>query len=1564
MLELVAEALERYWLARSPGSGLSKRSYTDAFTISTPLARPAAAGMDHGKWWAEHLHLMEDLEGPLLVEELCPARSGWARRFQMRGREEARRLEQEAFGAADNDDNSTLEKTSRSFLKELKRITDSNVRGEKFVKQLYQMLNKEKAKFAQHAAQFQKEAYCPNKCGVMMQYLTYCPECNSGIYLCWKSLDCGDRQMKVREKRNLTLNCLLKWHRFSVGLTDYQFFRDMENGGETLLYKGKNPILIIPSVTSDDTGLYRCELGTVSSGPATIIRYHVTVLSPNATEESTTTNLETGDETAPQVQAETAALQGETAPQVQAETAPLQGETAPQVQAETATLQGETAPQVQAETAPLQGETSPSQGDTASAVQGETGPPVQAETGPTVQGDTTSLVQGETTQTVQGEMVPPIQDEMASPVQGEMTPTQGETAPVQGETAPPGQVETASPQDETAPGQGETALLVGETAPLLGDMAPLEEASVRPNSADVETSSATVQPSQAESMLHGPLIGLLICSSVALIAALGVRIKKQGRACPTQISSPGLVSSQDAPSQLFLPGFLLPFPVPHPVLGAGTEASLYKSRGTGTKRQADRPRPSGCCGTCKGAMLSGERKEGGSPRFGKLHLPVGLWINSPRKQLAKLGRRWPSAASVKSSSSDTGSRSSEPLPPPPPHVELRRVGAVKAAGGASGSRAKRISQLFRGAGTGTTGSGGAGGTGTPGGAQRWASEKKLPELAAGVAPEPPLASRATAPPGVLKIFGAGLASGANYKSVLATARSTARELVAEALERYGLASSPGSGPGESSGVDAFALCDALGRQAVAGVGSGEWRAEHLRVLGDSERPLLVQELWRARPGWARRFELRGREEARRLEQEAFGAGDSDGTGAPSWRPQKNRSRAASGGAALASPSPGSGSGAPAGSGGKERSENLSLRRSVSELSLQGRRRRQQERRQQAVSMAPGAADTQIVPADPGDFDQLTQCLIQAPSNRPYFLLLQGYQDAQDFVVYVMTREQHVFGRGGTSSSRCGSPAPYVDTFLNAPDILPRHCTVRAGPEPPAMVRPARGAPVMHNGCLLLREAELHPGDLLGLGEHFLFMYKDPRTGGSGPARPPWLPARPGATPPGPGWAFSCRLCGRGLQERGEALAAYLDGREPVLRFRPREEEALLGEIVRAAASGAGELPPLGPATLLALCVQHSARELELGHLPRLLGRLARLIKEAVWEKIKEIGDRQPENHPEGVPEVPLTPEAVSVELRPLMLWMANTTELLSFVQEKVLEMEKEADQEDPQLCNDLELCDEAMALLDEVIMCTFQQSVYYLTKTLYSTLPALLDSNPFTAGAELPGPGADLGAMPPGLRPTLGVFQAALELTSQCELHPDLVSQTFGYLFFFSNASLLNSLMERGQGRPFYQWSRAVQIRTNLDLVLDWLQGAGLGDIATEFFRKLSIAVNLLCVPRTSLLKASWSSLRTDHSTLTPAQLHHLLSHYQLGPGRGPPPAWDPPPAERDAVDTGDIFESFSSHPPLILPLGSSRLRLTGPVTDDALHRELRRLRRLLWDLEQQELPANHRHGPPVATPP
>ncbi|XP_048646544.1 glutenin, high molecular weight subunit PW212-like [Marmota marmota marmota] len=424
-------------------------------------------------------------------------------------------------------DEKTLKKASQSVVKEMKRITDSNVKGDQFVRELYRMLHKEKAKFTQYAADFQNNDYCPNKCGMMMQRLLWCPECRIGNYRCWKSLDCGERLVKIHEKENLTLNCLFKWHLIAQELTDYKFERIWEDGSETLLYKGKNPMLTITSLTQKNTGTYRCELGTETSGPSTIIHFLVTVLPPNATEETPTTSILFGSETesgtqganvtgetspavpggtgpaSPTVQGETGpGVQGETGPGVQSETAPLQGETGPTEQGEMGPFQEDTGSTEQGETAPLQdGMGSLAQGEMAPQVQGETGPPVQGETGPPVQGEKGPPVQGEMTSPdlvetapVQAETAPleaetaPLEAETA-PLQGETTlPAQGETTQsAQGETTQPFQVETAPLQGEMAPGEGETAsqfqgetnqvetaLLEEETAPLQGEMAPGE----------------------------------------------------------------------------------------------------------------------------------------------------------------------------------------------------------------------------------------------------------------------------------------------------------------------------------------------------------------------------------------------------------------------------------------------------------------------------------------------------------------------------------------------------------------------------------------------------------------------------------------------------------------------------------------------------------------------------------------------------------------------------------------------------------------------------------------------------------------------------------------------------------------------------------------------------------------------------------------------------------------------------------------------------------------------------------------------------------------------------------
>lgn len=99
----------------------------------------------------------------------------------------------------------------------------------------------------------------------------------------------------------------------------------------------------------------------------------------------------------------------------------------------------------------------------------------------------------------------------------------------------------------------------------------------------------------------------------------------------------------------------------------------------------------------------------------------------------------------------------------------------------------------------------------------------------------------------------------------------------------------------------------------------------------------------------------------------------------------------------------------------------------------------------------------------------------------------------------------------------------------------------------ALVRPFRGGAVTHNGAPLYREAVLKPGDLLGLGGHFLFLYRDPRV----------TPAPPLALPL-PWQADSSASCGPGaVVDRQEVLRQYLGSTEALLRFQPRHVDILL-----------------------------------------------------------------------------------------------------------------------------------------------------------------------------------------------------------------------------------------------------------------------------------------------------------------------------------------------------------------------------------------------------------------------
>lgn len=78
-----------------------------------------------------------------------------------------------------------------------------------------------------------------------------------------------------------------------------------------------------------------------------------------------------------------------------------------------------------------------------------------------------------------------------------------------------------------------------------------------------------------------------------------------------------------------------------------------------------------------------------------------------------------------------------------------------------------------------------------------------------------------------------------------------------------------------------------------------------------------------------------------------------------------------------------------------------------------------------------------------------------------------------------------------------------------------------------------------------------------------------------------------------------------------------------------------------------------------------------------------------------------------------------------------------------------------------------------------------------------------------------------------------------------------------------------GSEPGFYQWSRGVRMRANLDMLLDWAQAAGLGELALEHTHTLSSAINLLATPRKNLLQVK----DTPHTNTTRSADVRLTSY-------------------------------------------------------------------------------------------
>ncbi|XP_069760837.1 ras-associating and dilute domain-containing protein [Narcine bancroftii] len=794
-------------------------------------------------------------------------------------------------------------------------------------------------------------------------------------------------------------------------------------------------------------------------------------------------------------------------------------------------------------------------------------------------------------------------------------------------------------------------------------------------------------------------------------------------------------------------------------------------------------------------------------------------------------------------------------------------------------------------------------------------------------------------PGILKIFGNEICSGANYKSVLATPRSSAQELVKEAVERYSVT---------KTCAREYLLCDVIGR--VEGRDK-HWRTECLRPLGDNEKPLLLQDLWKPKEGFARRFELR-----KRAEVEEMAAKDKDTTtadiNAQARKLQRNRAKG----------------------NYVTMSDNsckvIPLRRSVSESSLTttGNQEEDQQRRYSTLPGQPAKKNNQCKNmkfySRTNKEKQETSVHDGYPYSSyqfPHLLLLQGYNQQSDCLVYPLEGENQIVGQE-TASTR-------PNICLSSPDILSLHCKIKrikhskkqsCHVEEQTIVESYPNAFIAVNCIPVEGPAELRHGDLIGFGQHYIFLFKDPSAAKKLPDQTfsmlrhlHCFPSRKSIRR-----ITICKMCGSiiknclaNMEKKATSStnrSITVQKRKLQLEYERAFEDVLIDKILTLIEPG-GDDHKLTPACLLCLCVQHSATNFESGDFMQLLLKIVKRMQAIAWGKTKELAEKHSEQQD------PVSHPLINIadlvpDLQHIFFWMSNSIELLYFIQQRVPEYIqgigdlKGQGSKETLLSFTISLNEEVMTILEEVIMHSFQQCVYYITKLLYATLPTFLDCNPFQTERDQFWMNSSL--VPEPVHNIMQIYKMTLDLLHQYEIHPEIATQMFAYLFFFSNASLFNLLMDRGSRPHFFHWSKGEQLQTSLRLLMDWIQNVGMGNIADEFFFKFNSAVKLLTVPASSLMQSSWSCLRREFYALNPCQLFHILTHYQEAAGVDPIAAWQPRSEERENLyKTEDILLSFDRYPPLVLPTSNFKVDLDAETVDDNMYRHLLYVRHFLWSL-------------------
>lgn len=449
-------------------------------------------------------------------------------------------------------------------------------------------------------------------------------------------------------------------------------------------------------------------------------------------------------------------------------------------------------------------------------------------------------------------------------------------------------------------------------------------------------------------------------------------------------------------------------------------------------------------------------------------------------------------------------------------------------------------------------------------------------------------------PGVLKVFGETVLAGVQYKSVLASCRSTAQELVKHALERFGL---------PVSDYKKFVLCDVVGlyendisESKIATTDLPKfikWERIFVRILSDRDKPLLLQKFWKPIDGYSRRYELHERAHVIDLTD------DDDTSGLNKNARKILISKLRPGAIPLFDVS--------------------SLDHCSNGLNEDTNSTFGSERHMEHPESGVSRTKMDCKKTCSAEFDT------DIPSKHPFFVNIRGFDVERDKTVYVIKSKRFTFGNPNLRHRNTADEVPIFSLF--APDIDPVHCNIKVyrfkkcnGVSDPLNDRnnyflelEPLTENISVNGHKVHGKILVKSGDILNIGIYYVLLFKDCSKGNDIPLSIPWLPvADMSGDPDTDNTDLKLNIAnGENDSNTDESVDTSVAERMSFAYTKDKEEELVKYICAIIQQQNTCKTYSLTVVFLFSMCVEHASRQFERRQLKHLFLRILFTIRENV-----------------------------------------------------------------------------------------------------------------------------------------------------------------------------------------------------------------------------------------------------------------------------------------------------------------------------------------------------------------